>query len=53
MQRGQRAPGAAQCRGDLHEAAGVGARVRVGLGGEDVLRLAVAELARRVGWVRL
>ncbi len=47
MQRRERVARAAERRGDLHEAAGVGARVRIWLGGEDVRRLALAELARR------
>src|SRR5438067_10913 len=46
MERRQRAPGSAQGCGNLQQAARVCARVDVGLGREDVLRLAVAELAR-------
>ena len=49
MECRQRLPRAAQRLGDLDEAAGVRARVDLRAGGQDLRRLAVAELARGLG----
>ena len=49
MERGNGTAGTAKRGGHLHEAAGIAARVRVGLRGEHMPRLAVAELGRRPG----
>src|SRR5918996_6016433 len=46
MERRHGPPGPPERGGDLHQAARVPARVGVRLGGEHLLRLAVAELAR-------
>jgi hypothetical protein len=49
MGGGKRPAGPAQRRGDLEQAAGIGADVEIGARGEHVSRLAVTERPRRVG----